>query len=100
MITTEEIESLGWKFYSTARNGGSKGFCKGNYMILSHADNFISKKEDIKITKIDINNRSKLIVWVGIPKDLYDLKKVLVENNIDMEWLPELRDEKINKIID
>jgi methyl coenzyme M reductase beta subunit len=97
MITTEEIESLGWKFYSTARNGGSKGFCKGNYMILSHADNFISKKEDIKITKIDT---AALVVWEGVPKDLYDLKRILVENNIDMEWLPEIRDEKITKILD
>jgi methyl coenzyme M reductase beta subunit len=97
MITTKEIESLGWEFFSTARNGGSKGFTKGDYMILSHADNFLTKKEDITITKIDTTKR---VVWEGVPKDLYDLKKILVENNIDMEWLSEIRDEKITKILD
>ena len=69
-------------------------------MILSHADNFLTKKEDITITKIDTAARNKIVVWEGVPKDLYDLKKILVENNIDMEWLSEIRDEKITKILD
>ena len=53
MVTTQEIESLGWSLEGTYRNGGSKGFKLNNYHLTSHADNFISKKDEIKITRTD-----------------------------------------------
>jgi hypothetical protein len=46
MITTEDLESLGWKHKSTAKNGGSKLFYKGEYSIFSHSDNFIMKRRN------------------------------------------------------
>ena len=101
MITTKDLESLGWKHRATMKNGGSKLFQKGDYKIVSHADNFIMKRKDspeyqeITITKVgDI-----VETWHGTPKDIGDLKRILVETGADMEWLPELRDEKINEIL-
>jgi hypothetical protein len=101
MITTKDLESLGWKVRSIAKNGGSKLFQKGDYKIVSHADNFIyerkksSEYEEIIITKVgDI-----AATWHGNPKDIQHLKRILVETGVDMEWLPELRDEKINLIL-
>lgn len=101
MITTNDLESLGWKYRVTMKNGGSKLFHKGNYKIVSNADNFIyerrksSEYEEITIRKIgDIDE-----TWQGIPKDIQDLKRILVETGADMEWLPEIRDEKINDIL-
>ena len=101
MITTKDLESLGWKQRATMKNGGSKLFQKGDYKILSHADNFIYQRkntpeyEEITITKV-----SDIVeTWHGIPKDIQDLKRILVETGADMEWLPELRDEKINEIL-
>jgi hypothetical protein len=42
MITTKDLESLGWVKKATAKNGGSKLFTKGEYFtIWSNADNFI-----------------------------------------------------------
>lgn len=101
MITTKDLESLGWEHKSTAKNGGSKLFYKGEYSIFSHADNFLMKSkpefEKIKINKIDLRKSTE--IWEGIPKDIQDLKRILVETGADMEWLPELRDEKINDIL-
>jgi hypothetical protein len=109
MITTKDLESLGWKHRSTAKNGGSKTFHKGEYTIWSNADNFIMKRknspeyEEIKISHYsqDIYNVSRKVkdIWKGVPKDIQDLKRILVETGADMEWLPEIRDEKINDIL-
>lgn len=94
MITTKDLESLGWKVRSIATNGGSKLFSKSvDYTIWSNADNFIMKG----INKV--GDRKSTEIWKGVPKDIQDLKRVLVETGADMEWLPELRDEKINHIL-
>jgi hypothetical protein len=116
MITTKDLESLGWKHSSTATNGGTKLFMKGlytekdrpyinyyQYHIFSNADNSIMKNrnspdyEKITINKVGPGKSTE--IWVGIPKDIQDLKRILVETGADMEWLPELRDEKINDIL-
>jgi hypothetical protein len=115
MITTKDLESLGWKHTSTAKNGGSKLFMKvacgvvGSYInyhryhIFSNADNSIMKNENspdyekILINKVGLRKSTE--IWEGIPKDIQDLKRILVETGADMEWLPELRDEKINDIL-
>lgn len=49
MITTSDLESLGWKHISTMKNGGSKLFQKGDYKIVSHADNFIYELKPVLI---------------------------------------------------
>lgn len=105
MITTKDLESLGWKKIATAKNGGSKLFSKdgNNYTIWSNADNFIMKNrnsphfEVIIINKVE--SRKSVEIWKGIPKDIQDLKLILVETGADLEWLPELRDQKINDIL-
>jgi hypothetical protein len=105
MITTKDLESLGWKHKSTAKNGGSKLFYKGEYSIFNHADNFLmrlvfstkSNFEEIIINKV--GDRKSTEIWKGIPKDIQDLKRILVETGADMEWLPELRDQKIKRYI-
>ena len=57
MITTKDLESLGWKHRATAKNGGSKLFHKGDYKILSHADNFIyERKKSTEYEEITITN--------------------------------------------
>jgi hypothetical protein len=104
MITTKDLESLGWKVRSIATNGGSKLFSKSvDYTIWSNADNFIMKgKNSPEFEEIIINkvgDRKSTEIWKGVPKDIQDLKRVLVETGADMEWLPELRDEKINHIL-
>lgn len=103
MITTKDLESLGWKHKSTAKNGGSKLFYKGEYSIFNHADNFLMKRrnspEYYEIT-ITLKKVSEVVeCWRGSPKDIQDLKRILVEIGADMEWLPELRDQKINDIL-
>jgi hypothetical protein len=104
MITTKDLESLGWKVRSIAKNGGSKLFSKSvDYTIQSNADNFIMKGrnspefEEIIINKV--GDRKSTEIWKGVPKDIQDLIRILVETGADMEWLPELRDEKINHIL-
>jgi len=68
MITTKDLESLGWKHRSTAKNGGSKSFKKGEY--ISHADNFIMERkkspeyEEIAIRKIG----EYAEIWQGTQK--------------------------------
>ena len=104
MITTKDLESLGWRVRSIAKNGGSKLFSKSvDYTIWSNADNFIMKgKNSPEFEEIIINkvgDRKSTEIWKGVPKDIQDLKRVLVETGADMEWLPELRDEKINHIL-
>jgi len=101
MITTEDLESLGWKHKSTAKNGGSKLFYKGEYSIFSHSDNFIMKRRNSpEYYEITIRKWTEAVeCWHGSPKDIQDLKRILVETGADMEWLPELRDEKINDIL-
>jgi len=101
MITTKDLESLGWKHKSTAKNGGSKLFYKGEYSIFNHADNFLMKsKPDFEVIVINKNEIGKSTeIWKGIPKDIQDLKRILVETGADMEWLPELRDQKIKRYI-
>ena len=105
MITTKDLESLGWKKIATMKNGGSKVFIKTfRFFIISHADNFIMEKkqspeyEKIRINKVG-NYREPELIWKGIPKDIQDLKRILVETGADLEWLPELRDQKINALL-
>ena len=81
------------------------------YHIFSNADNSIMKNgnspefEKIKINKVGLRNAVFIVVsdsteiWEGIPKDIQDLKRILAETGADMEWLPELRDQKINDIL-
>lgn len=105
MITTKDLESLGWKVRATAKNGGSKSFSKDkrDYTIWSNADNFIMKNrnspefQEIIINKVE--SRKSVEIWKGIPKDIQDLKRILVETGADLEWLPELRDQKINDLL-
>lgn len=91
MVTTQEIESLGWSLVGTYRNGGSKGFKLNNYHLTSHADNFISKKDEIKITRAD-----GMVLFSDSVEDKDKLIDLMVQFNID----PQLtREHKINKII-
>ena len=104
MITTKDLESLGWKVRSTAKNGGSKIFSKSvDYTIWSNSDNFIMKgKNSPEFEEIIINkvgDRKSTEIWKGVPKDIQDLKRILVETRADMEWLREMRNEKINDIL-
>jgi hypothetical protein len=104
MITTEDLESLGWKVRSIVKNGGSKLFSKSvGYTIWSNADNFIMKErnspefEEIIINKV--GDRKSTEIWKGVPKDIQDLKRILVETGVDTEWLSELRDNKLKDIL-
>ena len=38
-------------------------------------------------------------IYEGIPKDLKELKRILVECGADTRWRDEIRDEKINDIL-
>lgn len=98
MITTKDLESLGWKNITI---GGTKNTPLGAFtkkgcmfIIFINAPEF----EVILINKIKFGKSTE--TWKGIPKDIQDLKRILVETGADMEWLPELRDQKINDILD
>lgn len=100
MITTKDLESHGWILVSIIRNGGSGLFYKGEYSILSHVDNLIMKNNNFpEYYEITIRKKPEVECWKGTPKDIQDLKRILVKTGSDMEWLPELRDEKINDIL-
>ena len=111
MITTKDLESIGWKVICIYKNGGSKSFTKDKnhtICIWSNADNFIMKKrnspefEQLVINKVESTQGTvkSVEIWKGIPKDIQDLKRILVEKGADKEWLPELRNEKINDILE
>ena len=101
MITTEMILSLGWEHVSTAKNGGSKVFTYCNNRLYSSADNFIYEQQnDGKQWEIRISKNMKYdLLYEGIPKDLKELKRILVECGADTRWRDEIRDEKINDIL-
>lgn len=109
MITTEQLESMGWVHKATAKNGGSKQFQKGNFAIFSHADNFIkdvSKKSEITLSGIVSTTektsygtpKHKIVeLFVGNIDTIDELIEVLVKYNADIELC---RDHKINQIVD
>lgn len=96
MVSTKEIESLGWKHTSTAKNGGSKVFFLNNFTLLSHADNFskflLSKKSEVTISSIT----NVKIIFTGVISNINELIDVMVKLNID---IPLTRDNKIDQII-
>ncbi len=97
MITTEQLESMGWVHKATAKNGGSKQFQKGNFAIFSHADNFlkdVSKKSEITLSETKPMKTVEL--FVGNIDTVDELIEVLVKYNADIELC---RDHKINTLI-
>lgn len=98
MVSTKEIESLGWKHASTAKNGGSKTFYLNNFTLFSHADNFILKNNNeltIKSYTSDDYTISNQI-FTGPISNIDGLIDVMVKWNID---IPLTRDHKIDQII-
>ena len=102
MVTTQEIESLGWSHKATAKNGGSKLFEMNGFTLFNHADNFLKKesKDEITISQIvwnalDYKNNKKEL-FNGSILDRNELEQLMVKFNID----PQLtRDHKIDQII-
>jgi hypothetical protein len=95
MITSKELESLGWNHIHTA-NAGSKLFTKvhRSNIIFINSEN-VNKPgyETITITK------NLTVIWEGMPEDIQDLKRILVETGVDAEWLSEVRDNKLKDIL-
>lgn len=88
MITTKDIQNIGWKHYGTYGNGGSKKFMKGKYpfAIINNSDNFIYKQsKDIRLHEIEIKeliNMKFVTRYKGIPSDIKELKRKLLELGI------------------
>lgn len=91
MVTTQEIESLGWILEGIYRNGGSKGFKLNNCHLLSHADNRFDPSEIIKITRAD-----GLVLYSDSVENKKQLIDLMVQFNIDAQLT---RDIKIQQII-
>lgn len=97
MITTKDIESLGWEHYGTCRNGGSKTFKKdlpsGRIIsITNHSDNFIYAKSDpdklveIEIREVEIKEgkpQGMKEIWKGMPFEINHFKAILKELGIE-----------------
>lgn len=101
MITTKEIESLGWKHKATAKNGGSKLFELNSFTLFSHADNFIHKnKEQCTLSVIHWNaldyKNVKSVIYEGDISTLQDLIDLMVRFNVDVQLT---RDTKIEEIV-
>ena len=83
MVTTQEIESIGFKHVGSSKNGGSKLFTDETKTIIlkSNADNFILKnKEDKELEEIIISKIENIefkTIYKGYPKNLKSLKKIL-----------------------
>lgn len=88
MITTEDIESIGWKHRATTANGGSKMFVKdlepsvmSPFVIQNNSDNFIYKQNnDKRLNEIEIQeivNLRFVTRYKGEPKNLEELKNEL-----------------------
>ena len=97
MITSQEIESIGWKHFATSTNGGSKVFGKDDrYIMKSNVDNFIYKKDnneklnEIIIQEVEIKKDvdfsrdlgpnpifNEIDLYVGEPVDLEELKEII-----------------------
>jgi hypothetical protein len=102
MITSDDLEHLGWHHVGTSANGGSKEFCNRGrdqqnilpiYLMRYNGDNFIMKKNnDPKLTEITI----KEIVINHDAADMKDkFKKVI--HYTGYPTLDELQNE-INKL--
>jgi len=88
MITKQEIESLGWKHYATASNGGSMQFQKNKiYSLQYNGENLIFKrKNDAQLKEIAISkveNKEFVPLYKGKPKNIEELKKVLSKLKIN-----------------
>lgn len=107
MVTTDQIESLGWKHKATARNGGSKVFAKGLFTLYSHADNFTYKgteyavgpytsrsQDEITLSKISDGRAQEL--FVGRVETLDKLIEIIVKYQADVELC---RDYKIGQVL-
>lgn len=107
MITTEDILSLGWKVGSIQRNGGSISFRldKSLYTINNHCDNFIYRNNldprlhNVSISLYSLENRKFITLWEGVPENIIDFKKILVNTGADLRWIDEIRGEKLNEIL-
>ena len=107
MVTTEDIESLGWTCYSISPNGGSKKFIKrcdkfksmiGEFSIFSHSDNKSMNselREDITISRYRLD-MTLVVLFSGKVKTIDDLKEILVKIGADKELI---REHKINQIV-
>lgn len=100
MVTTKDIESLGWEHYGTMSDGGSKVFSRpnmsvnGRYIrITNHADNFIYEKNDPdKLVEIEIDEvlmkdgkvQAPKRIWKGMPFDVNHFKAILIELKIEL----------------
>ncbi len=87
MITTKDIESIGWCCIASSPNGGTKAYSKGNspLIIESSADNFIYQLEnDPRINLITIENISNKseIVYEGYPGNISELEDIIKSLNI------------------
>lgn len=99
MVTTKEIESLGWEHYATSSNGGSKSFKKGLFTIYSNAENFITHDRDtIIISKYyrDSGGPNIRQLFNGGIETIQELISKLIEVGADIELC---RDHKINMIL-
>ena len=108
MVTTAEIQSLGWEHFAIASNGGSKKFKKyvGNriFILISHADNFLYKQQgpykeiykEIIINEM-LNWQEFPNLYKGKPKDINELKRIMGELGIDIKYQRKLKLEKINE---
>ena len=98
MITTSDIESLGYEEKMVSANGGSKGFVKMYddlcIIIHSNADNFFYKNEnDIRLSEVKIeilykkwildknNKKMPNIIqkYLGSPDTIDELRPIIIE---------------------
>ena len=100
MVTTKEIESLGWEHYAKSANGGSKSFKKGLFTIYSHADNFLVAldKDTMIISKYYKDNGKPNVkqLFNGKIETVEDLLSKIIEVGADIELC---RDHKISEIL-
>lgn len=103
MVTTQEIESLGWRHRATAKNGGSKLFELNDFTLFSHSDNFLKKldKDSIKLSTYHWNaidyKKDIKVIFDGPISSVEELIELMVRFNVDKQLTRDTKIDQINK---
>ena len=103
MVTTQEIESLGWERQLTTKDGASKLFELNNFTLFSHSDNFSKKlgKDSIILSTYHWNaidyKKDKKVLFDGLISNVEELIELMVRFNVDKQLTRDTKIDQINK---
>ena len=92
-----DIIGLGWTMVAIYNEESL--FSRGNYIIiLNDRNGFIQICDDPLVTMVHNIVPKSSNIWEGYPKSLLELKIILVKFGVDMRWIDEIRELRLNML--